>query len=331
MLKKVLTIAFLLICCIGVADAKIKMPEKIKVPEKLKNLRKPPPEKPYMVQTYDEWLEHSSDIQLQHRTFKPRSPEINEKLNKVEPPVILISRYNSPPGSNDADLSTIRRELVTKATPVSSPQFDKLAVAFYYYSPSHNQISSEVLVVPLNTSKSRIDRILDAKILDYQKGYNLTSGAHELLRDLHSTLTVVDWSADGTIVLVKEKIGSANSGIFRTNLWAIFLDDGIDENGGITYQYKGYPDLQTAIAKYWKKQNKIILNSYRWDVKILGFSNVDPNLAIITAHVWDENSEKISLGTWSVNIYTDAVELVSQGSEPQGIATNGMVLKLRTE
>lgn len=324
MLKRALIIV-LLLACIGSADAKIK------IPEKLKNLKKPPPEKPYMVETYDEWLEKAQDIELGKRIYEPQKPQVNEKLNKVEPPVILFSRYNVPPGSNEADLAAIRRELVTKSIPVASADFSKLAVAFYYYAPMYNQISSEVLVVPLDTSKSRIDRILEAKILDYQKGYNLTSGAHEFLKDLYSTLTIVDWSPNGKIVLVKEKIGSPTSGIFRTNLWAIFLDEGVNKSGGITSRYKNYPDLQSTIIKYWKKQNKIILDSYRWDVKVLGFSSANPNLAVVSAHVYDNKGEKISLGTWSVDVYTGDVRLVSTKNEPQGISTNGMVLKLRTE
>ncbi len=319
----------LITACIFMHNAQLKaaVPEIYEIPGIIiKKLKKPPQAPPpYMVQTYDEWLETARDIELDKRLYRVPKPEINEKLNKVEDPVILISRYNSPPGSNEVDLSAIKKATTLKSVPVASPDFNNLAVSVYYYSPAHNQISSEVLVVPLDTSKSRINRILEAKILDFQKGSNLSSGIYDVLENLYSSLTVVDWSADGRAILVKEKIGSTDSGIFRTNVWAIFLNE---ESG---YDYKEYPSLQKTIIKYWKKNGKIILDSHRWDIKVLGFNSEKPNQALVIAYVYDNNSEKIFLGVWGLDIYSDSVELISLENVPQGIATNGMTLRFRTE
>lgn len=283
--------------------------------------------KPYMVQTYDEWLEEARDVGINQRKYEVPKPQINEKLNKIEDPMIFFTRYNVPIGGNEADLAKIRKEKILTSIGVSSPNFNNLAMSVYYYSPVHNQISSEVLVVPLDGSKSRINRILEAKILDNNKGRNLSSGTNEFRQDLYSTLTIVDWSKNGKVVLVKEKIGSTNSGIFRTNVWALF----IPERSPSRYTFKGYPQLQKQISRYWRKNKNLILNAYRWDIKILGFSELSPSEVVVLAYAYEKNGTQIFLGSWSVDVYTGVVKLISLKNKNHNISTNGIVLKMRNE
>lgn len=279
-------------------------------------------EKPYMVQTYDEWLESALDVELSKRIYTKPELVINKKINIVDPTPYL-AKYNLPVGSNEVDLFEIKNAKTLSSIGVASPIFDKLAIVHYYYAPFYNQISSEIFIVPLDTEKPRTERILNAKIIDTDKGTNLAVGAGEFQQDLYSTLTIVDWSTDGRMVLVKEKIGSSNNGIFKTNIWTVYPS----KNGNII---KNYPQLQTAIMNYWRKNGGIILSHYRFDINILGFDKNNPDMVVAVAFAYEKNGGKITLGTWGVNVYTGEVSLISTKNSDVEISTNGLILKFKS-
>lgn len=294
---------------------------------------------PYMVQTYDEWLDVAQDVPYEERkTVIPKplmDEEISKKLNKVEDPIITLVRYNIPAGTNEADLSTIKQKGALTSMGVASPDCNNLAVVFYYFSPSHDQIASEAAIIPLDTKKSRINRILEAKIIDKNKGRNITSGVYEFHKHFYSTFTIVDWSADGQTILLKEKLGSSNNGIFRTNVKTMHLSG----NGVGAHEYREFPELQKEISAFWRESERLILDNYRWDVKVLGFSENNPDEAIVLAHVNEHTYSRERggktvqkfLGAWGLNVKTGAVRLLSLTETSFPIAANGIILKFRTE
>ena len=278
--------------------------------------------KPRMVETVREWEIQAQEIPLNQRTFERPKEEIKANLNKIVDPTPYLVKYNSPVGGYETDLSRIKELKTIPSLGVASPIFDKLAVVYYYYAPVHNNISSELFIVPLDGSKSRINRILDAKVIDMNKGYNLESGTDEFRGNLLSSLTIVDWAPYGRAILLKEKLGTSDSGIFRTNLHAVLVDKG-------DRTIKSFPQLQETIIKYWRKNGGLILNRYRWDIKVLGFSTRNPQDAIVMAYAYEKGGAEVFLGTWAVNVYTGAVDLVSlRNSEPE-VSVNGVILKFK--
>ncbi len=295
-------IIFLLTLCLLPCDAKRKKEEEFKD----------------MVQTREEWLESAKATPLESRKPEEKPYEFDEKTSKVEPPNAYIKRYNIPAGKWDMNLSTITKNHTQYSIKVASPDFKKFAITYYYYIPSQNQLASELFIEPLTGFKSRIKKLIDASVMDKNKGTNLATGVYEFRENSFKTLTIVDWNSTSDLVLLKEKVGSFTDGIFTTNpIIAYRLEN--------TTEYKRYPKVQEEILKYNREILGIAFNNYRWNVEVLGFDANDESKFIVKAVTWDKDKKKKTLGYWAVDVVSGEVHRMRYG-KPFDISANGFCL-----
>lgn len=289
-----------------------------------------------MVQTVDEWLERATDIRMEHRQAGPYKEEPNPNLvEKLDLPT-FFEKYNSAPGSRELNLERLKRDHSARSMGVISPDFKQMAYTECYYHPSDQQTSSAFYIHPLDTTKSKKARVIEANVFAGARKEPLISSTNETLNQyLFSTFTVVDWSKDSQRVLLKEKIGSQNDGIYKTIIWTyqIPADNHVlgDADTLKTLSYKSFENLNDEIKNYWSKKEGFNLNRYRWDVKPLGFLAADENVVIAAAYTFDTKyKEHIFLGTWSLNVETGEVALLSESAADSfEISTNGLVLVKR--
>lgn len=271
-----------------------------------------------MVETKEEWLEKARAVPLEVRKPEEKPYEHDEKTSIVEPPHAYIKRYNIPAGAWEMNLSTIKKNYTQYSLKVASPDFKKFAVTYYYYIPSQNQIASELFIEPLTGFKTHTKKLIDAAVMDKDKGTNLATGVYEFKENSFKTLTIVDWNASSNKVLLKEKVGSFTTGIFTTNpIVAQRLEN--------TTVYKRYPQLQEEILKYNREILGIAFNNYRWNVEVLGFDAEDETKFIVKAVTWDDEKKKKTLGYWSVDVASGEVHRMRYG-KPFDIGANGFSL-----
>lgn len=281
---------------------------------------------PKMVETKEEWIMEAQDIDLQERENPAKNPPVNKKLTIVQPPSAFLVKYNNPPGSPEADIALIKKNKMARSKGVANDDFTRMAYSQYNFYPNFNQISSEVFVMPLDTSKTMVERMKNANILLADKSFTLTSAKYYYKRNLFSALIVLDWSKDGDVLLVKEKIGSLDTGIFRTNICVVFVDDDVK-----TSEYKRFDNLEDSIKDYWAKKEGIRLNFYRWNITPLGWNKENEDEIISLAYAYDKKGQKVFLGAWGLNYKTEEVRLISLSETRYEIAIYGNVISFKVK
>lgn len=288
-----------------------------------------------MVQTVQEWQERATDIKMEHRITEPYKEPPNPKLVEKLDWQTFFEKYNSAPGSRELNLEKLYANKSVRSLGVISPDFKLMAYTECYFHPSSKQTASAFYIYPLDTSKGKKQRVLEANVFAGAKKTPLISTTNETLKNaLFSSLTVVDWSKDNSKVLLKEKIGSFYDGIYQTNVWVYFLNNKEDKKSstGAIYPYgRKYERLNETIKQYWFYTDRLNLNQYRWNIKPLGFLAENENIVVCVAHTYDaKNKEHVFLGSWSVDILTGEVNLLStRASDNFEISTNGLVINKR--
>ena len=130
------------------------------------------------------------------------------------------------------------------------------------------------------------------------------------------TLTPVDFSADGTKLLVKEKIGNTKDGIWQTTPIVY------DFTTGVSYKLI---EVRDAVAYYWKENKGLDLEDKRWDIYPLGFAADNPDWVIVNAVAYT-GSTPVNLGTWSVSSKGEQSRLVTFTNSEVQISMNGYKL-----
>lgn len=289
-----------------------------------------------MVQTVDEWMERATDIKMQHREVEPYKEEVNARLLEKADWPVFFEKYNNRPGSREFNLEKLQANKNARSEGVISPNFKLMAYTECYYHPSSQQTSSAFFIYPLDTSKGKKQRVLEANVFGGAKKMPLISSSSEALKQfLFSSFTIVDWSKDNRAVLLKEKVGSSVEGIYQTYIWVYFLDEDSfeDDDFGSTFSAltaygKRFDGLNEIVKQYWYSKNNLNLNHYRWDIKPLGFLANNENIVISNAYTYDEkNKEHIFLGSWSLDITTGEIAILSESAADSfEISTNGIVL-----
>lgn len=298
-----------------------------KLQEKQENEQEP------MVQTTGEWLERATDIRMEHRFSEPFKEEANPNLvEKLDLPT-FFEKYNSAPGSRELNLERLKKDYSARSVGVISPDFKQMAYTECFYHPSSRQTSSAFYILPLDTTKSKKRRVIEANVFAGARKEPLITSTNETLKQfLFSSFTVVDWSKDSQRVLLKEKIGSENDGIYKTIIWIYQkpADNDVNREGDTqkTAYIKSFEDLNDKIRNYWSKKEGFNLNRYRWDIKPLGFLSENENVVILAAYTFDAKyKEHIFLGTWSLDVGTGETSLLSESpADSFEISTNGLIL-----
>lgn len=240
--------------------------------------------------------------------------EKGSDMKYVPQPTYKIVRYNNPPGS--PELSIKKKFYATRqqnAQGIASPDFSILVYPSVYYYPSSAAVACDLFVIPLEKNETNLNKILKANVMHRLPDAILSTD--KSVSDAYSfkTLTPIDFSADGTKLLVKEKIGYSQDGIWQTN--AIVYDF----ETKTSYDLK---ELRAAVVYYWKQYKNVDLEDKRWDIYPLGFDINEPDRVISYAYAYT-GAEPVFLGSWSIDSKGVQTRLISFDNKDVQLSING--------
>lgn len=243
-------------------------------------------------------------------------PQVKTPYNMqyVPQPTYKLARYNDPPGSPNL---TISRDLYKtrqlNLPGITAPDFSIMVYPAVYYYPVSESVTCDLFMIALRDNDSAVNRILKANIANRYPEPILSTDKELKNSTAFRTLTPIDFSADSKKLLVKEKIGSSEDGIWQTN--AIVYDF-------TTHTSYNLVELRYAIEYYWEEYKDLKLEDKRWDIYPLGFSKGNPDRIIATAYAYT-GSTPIFLGVWTVDTKGEQSRLISLNNGSIEVASNG--------
>ena len=245
--------------------------------------------------------------------------EKDTKLVDLPNPNIYLRKYNNPPGLIDINLNSLKKTRKVNSIGVVSPQFDKMAYTTVYYYPSTRTASSELYLMNLDTSNQDVVKRIENAHVNHGKKTLYKTGMDALELDIQKTLTIVDWSADGKRIALKEKISYTPDGLWKTNLLVYDFETG---------HMKDLSEVREAIRYYWRENHDLHLIDYRWDIYPIGWDSLNPDRVIVFAYASTGEKPKY-LGAWSIDYQGDRTMLMSLTNTNFEVSQNGS--SLRTE
>ncbi len=285
--------------------------------------KKQPQEKPKMPETKQQWLIEAQNIPLEERKLKITEPPKSDKKHHYPEIGYIFEKYNYPQGKREFNIENIKKNLSEYPIIVADNNCRYVAYSQFYFSPDNNQISSNFFVEELDTSKTKTKRILAYNHAQKQRTPIIRAGTEEFYPNLFKGLTLVDWSADGKKLLVKERVGSTFGGIYKTYLYVHFLND---EDIDSSYTIK-LTDFDKTLKNYFLDTKNLQIAKYRYDIEPLGFSADNDDVIIVLLYFFDKKNNKIFMGTWGYNCETKEVLMFSKTNPSFPISLNGLILK----
>ena len=246
-------------------------------------------------------------------------PEVEKPydMQYVPQPIYKLARYNDPPGTPNL---TVKKELFKTGQlnlpGITAPDFSVMVYPAVYYYPERGAVTCDLFVVPLKDNDSSVNRILKANIARRNPNPIISTDKELTNSSIYRTLTPIDFSADSKKLLVKEKIGSSEDGIWKTNMIVY------DFNNKTTYELS---ELREAIKYYWREYKGLDLIDKRWDIYPLGFSKGNPNRIMVTAYAYT-GEKPVFLGVWSIDYQGEQSRLISLTNGSIEVASNGFKL-----
>ncbi len=234
----------------------------------------------------------------------------------VPKPIYKIVKYNNPAGS--AEL-TLGRKLYAQrqinAQGVVSPDFSKLVYPAVYYYSDNAVVGADLFVIPFSDNNdTNLEKILKANVRNRITTPILSTDKNVNDRSAFRTLTPVDFSTDGKILFIKEKLGSSEDGIWETRIYTY------DFEKQTSYDLN---DLREAILYFWDEYLDVDLNAYRWDIMPLGFLEDDPQKVVVQGFAYT-GERPVYLGAWAIDVYGEKAKMVSiDKSNTPKVSANG--------
>ena len=273
-----------------------------------------------MVETRQEWELEAQSIPLNLRELKEFEPNKTDKKTFYPEPHYTFEKYNYPAGSREDNIEVIKKKLDLIPNLIADSKVNYVAYTRHYFLSEYNQLSSAFFVEKLDTTKTKAKRILNYIHNQQKRTPILEVGNNEIYPNLFKGLFLVDWSKDSKKILIKEKVGSLNNGIYKTYLYVHFLND----KDSYTLKLDNFDE---AIRKYFLDWQNIQLQKYRYDIHPLGFSSQNDNLIISYCFAYNVNGEKVFLGIWGYDIEKNQTILISKTMQQLDISSNGIFLK----
>ncbi len=288
---------------------RLKEQEKYKKEGKILNLT---PSGYMTVEEYEELSKYQDKSKKELDIPKVQTPS---DFKYVPHPTYKIVRYNSPAGSTELRLGKrLYTQRQINAQGIVAPDFSILVYpAIYYYTDSAS-VASDVFVIPLYGQDEPLQKILKANIMHRIPEPILSTDKSISDYAAFRSLTPVDFSADGKKILIKEKIGSREDGIWKTSIFVYDFTNKTD--------YK-LDEVRDAIVYFWKEYMDLNLDDYRWDIYPLGFLKSQPDRVAVQAIAYTGETP-VFLGTWSIDTKGNQSRVVSfqKNVEPL-ISANG--------
>ena len=228
--------------------------------------------------------------------------EVPSDFKYIPQPLYKIVLYNDPPGTAELSLGKkLYNQRQINAQGIVSPDYTTLVYPAVYYYPDSASTACDLFVVPLNQAETNLNRILKANVAQRNPSPILSTEKNIENYAVFRTLTPVDFSADGSKLLIKEKIGSSEDGIWKTKVYVYDFAKGVDYD---------LVEIRDAITYFWKEYMAVNLDDLRWDVYPLGFAQSDDSRIIVQAYGYTGETP-IYLGAWSVDYQGNQSRLVS--------------------
>jgi hypothetical protein len=231
-----------------------------------------------------------------------------------------FKKYNNPPGSQDLDFFGIYGKRQIDSISVVAPDFSKMIYTEIHFYPSLCQLTTELFLVDLPNAKTPMEKVMDAKSYDKKPLKFYAPGMNEVQPQIFRTMTVVDWSADGTKILAKEKIAENLRGFLETRVWVYEVD---------TQKTYHVQNLRRQIEGYWS-QKGLELSQAKWDINPIGWyepnSGKSSDKLLVSVYGFKPDKTRVFLGEWLVDYKTgDASFITNPNAYPA--SQNGMVLR----
>lgn len=252
------------------------------------------------VDEYEALSEYKDKSTLEYSIPKIDKPS---DFKYVPQPLYQIVKYNDPPGG--AELSLGKRLFIKKminAQGIVSPDYSKLVYPTVYYYPDSASVACDLFVIPLDDANDTyLNKILKANVAKRIPTPILSTDKSIDNFAAFRTLTPVDFSVDGSKLLIKEKIGSSEDGIWQTKVYIY------DFRRKTSYDLS---EIRDSIVYFWKEYMNVNLNDKRWDIYPLGFDANSPSRIIVQSYAYTGETP-VYLGAWSIDIYGNQSRLVS--------------------
>lgn len=230
-------------------------------------------------------------------------------------PDYKIVRYNNPPGSPEISLSErFKFARQQNAQGIVSPDYSILVYPSIYYYPNSSTTSCDLFVIPLIEGETALNKILKANVMHRIPDPIMSTDKSINDKTAFRTLTPVDFSADGRKLLVKEKIGGSEDGIWLTNAYVYDFDAKTSLN---------LSALRDAVVYYWKEYKNVDLEDKRWDIYPLGFDVNQPDRVLAYAYAYT-GSAPVFLGSWSIGVNGESARLISFDNNLVQASMNGV-------
>ena len=291
-------------------------------------------------------LAQVTPIPLSGPPQSPLSPESNASRPQD---FAQFSPYNN--GFIELDLWRLEEKKFVRSRPVFSPNKQWMAYTEVIYMPNVRETTSKAYIAPLSelpprgtfaSSPSFYENRLDANGSLQQRIAIAGAGFQKANPFGFRTYTVVDWSATGRRLLLKEKNGVSHVGLKASDI-LIF-----DQEKGQTIRY---PEIKRGIEYYWNNpasptsmdgfsentnpinpdslnlKDSLNLDEAIWDIYPLGFEPGSDQFVLLKAWLFDKTKKRF-LGIWRLDLDAERPELVSLQDQVVPVAANGTVGKV---
>ena len=245
--------------------------------------------------------------------------EIPEQVKRsdmkyVPEPTYRIVRYNDPPGSPELNITKqFYKRGQYNGQGIASPDFKMMVYPVVYYYPNSASTASDLFVIPLEDDGTSLSKIMRANVAKRLPDPIVSTEKSIDNLSAFRTLTPIDFSADSTKLLLKEKIGSSQDGIWKTN--AIVYDFETKNSYNLV-------ELRDAIIYYWKENKGMNLDDLRWDIYPLGFLKDEPDRVAACAYAYT-GKVPVFLGIWSIDSHGEQSRLISFDIKDIELSVNG--------
>jgi hypothetical protein len=237
--------------------------------------------------------------------------------------------YNTFP--QEIDLWELEKKRLIYSIPVLSPDKSQFVYSEISFLPSLRQTYSRLYVVPtppLPLYPARLPSEPLPPVIQLSAYHNRFSplatmqtrqlvtqtGTHYSDRFGFKTLTVVDWSASGQKILIRERSGMLHLGLRTSNIVVY------DEQTGVTTIY---PEVHRVISYYWKtKKNLENLPQLSFDIVPLGWQANSNTVVLLKAWVYEQDKKQF-LGIWQYDIAEERTWLLQLEDTTVEVAANG--------
>ena len=221
-------------------------------------------------------------------------------MKYVPVPKYKLVKYNLTPGFTELQIPRrLNFDREFNGQGIVSSDFTFMVYPSIHYYASADCTSTDLYIIPLDTSLSKLERVKQAHIIR-REGQPILSTSKDIDTPyIFRTLTPVDFTVDNTKLLIKEKTGYRFDGIWKTDLWIYDF-----ENKKAT----ALPEVREAISNYWAQAKGANLDETRWDIYPMGFDENNQDRIIVCAYAFTGKAP-VFLGTWSIDTKGDFSKL----------------------